>query len=289
MAKRKPGLGLRYQWLGQQLKGLREARGLKLDEVSAYLECGIGTLSRIETAQYPIRKTMLMALLEYYDVSDRGERDRIFELRDECWRKGWWDGNQDAHHDQNFMDLAWMESRSSHIRWYEPTIVPGLFQTEGYAEAAIRAFDEDAADDQVRRWVDLRMGRQSILRGEDMPTLDAIIDEAVLRRPLGGPDVMMHQLKHLITLSKRPNVSVRVVPFSAWRQPSSAGTFTLFELAGAYPDVGYSESLGGRVIIEEPAALDRFERVYASLDKAALAPSDSQAYMVNALKEIQHV
>lgn len=290
MAQRKQGLGLRYQWLGQRLKELREERGFKLEEVCAYLECSTGTLSRVETAQYPVKKPTLLALLEFYDVSDRRTREHIFELREECWRKGWWDGYSDAYYDKDFMDLAWIESRAAHIRWYEPTIIPGLLQTRDYAEVAVRAFERlDVTDEQVHRWVDLRIARQSILTDMQAPQLDVIMDEAVIRRPMGGAAVMREQLEHLAGLADRPNLSIRLVPFSAYDQPSFVGTFTIFELAGAYPDVAYAESLGGGVVVEDAASLDRFERVYAALDKAALSPSDSQAYLADAIKEIQYV
>ncbi|MBB6035477.1 transcriptional regulator with XRE-family HTH domain [Phytomonospora endophytica] len=265
---------------------MREENGHTLEYAAQYLECSTATVSRIELAQYPIKSLALKGLLDLYNVSDRKTRDFLLELREEAWRKGWWDGYGDAYDDPGFIDYPWLESRATNIRSYETMLVPGLLQTPAYAEAVIRAFDyRGSSDAQISRWVELRIERHRILTGVDATALTVIVDESALRRPIGGDAVMRAQLHRLLETSSSPNVTVLVLPFTAADQPCFVGPFTIFELPDPYPDVAHVESLAGRAFVEKSDQIDRFEHVYADLHQAALSPELSADFIANILEE----
>src|SRR5262249_43284933 len=139
------------------------------------------TVSRFESAEYPVRRADLMALLDFYTVSDKRRREALLTLREDVWRKGWWDGYADEV-DRRFIDYVWLESRAREIHTFDNTLLLGLLQTRDYAKAVIAAADFDASTEQIERWVELRMTRQGILASDDPPRLVSIVDEAVLPR-----------------------------------------------------------------------------------------------------------
>ena len=266
----KQGPTLRAQWLGQQLKELRERAGFTLRQTADFLERDPSTISRIESAEYPIRRADLMALLDFYPVSDRQSRDALLALREDIWRKGWWDGYADDV-DQRLIDYVWLESRAQTIHAFDNTFLPGLLQTGDYAREVIASADFDARTDQIDRWVELRMARQSILDGQCPPCLTSIIDEGVLRRIVGGPETAQAQLRHLVERAGQPNIEIRVLPFQSGAHTSPIGTFKILVLPEPYPDVAYAETLTGAVYVEAPH-VERLAQAYARLRNAALDP-----------------
>ena len=273
---------LRAQWLGQQLRQLREANGLMVKEAAEYVERDPGTVSRFETGVYPIRQPDLLKLLDLYGVADEHRRDALLKLSDEVWQKGWWDGYAPDLADW-FSDYVWLESRARHIQTFDNSLVPGLLQTEQYARVAITAADFDATAEQIRRWVELRMTRKAILARVDPPQLSVILDEAVLRRQVGGAEVLAAQLHHLAECATRPNMEIRVLPFSAGAHASPTGAFKLFTVEGPFPQVAHAETPQGAVYIESPDC-DRLVRAYDCLRELALEPRES-AELISALTE----
>jgi hypothetical protein len=160
-------------------------------------------------------------LLDFYTVSDKHRRDALLALREDVWRKGWWDGYADDV-DQRFIDYVWLEARAREIRTFDNTLLLGLLQTRDYARAVIEAGEFDRSQDLVDRGVELRMTRQGILTGDNPPRLTSIVDGAVLRRLIGGISVIRGQLKHLVECAERPNIEIRVLPFSAGAHASPA-------------------------------------------------------------------
>lgn len=278
------GPTLRAQWLGQQLKELRENAGITLRQAADYLERDPSTVSRFESAEYPIRRADLVALLDFYSVGDQRRREGLLTLREEVWQKGWWDGYADAV-DRRFIDYVWLESRAEEIHSFDDTLLPGLLQTQRYAEAAIRAADPDLPTEQVARAVELRIMRQQALSGDKPSQLRAILDEALLRRLVAGPDAMREQLRHLVACSERPNIEIRVLPFTAGAHASPAGAFKVFSLAEPYPDVAYAETLAGAIYVETPGAT-RFVQAYDRLQSATLTPDESAELISAAAEEI---
>lgn len=272
---------LRSQWLGQQLRDLREANGLMIKEVAEYLQRDPGTVSRFESGFYPIRRPDLMALLGLYGISDRKRRDALMTLSEDVWQKGWWDGFA-GDVVGTLVDYVWLESRAREIRSYAAIVVPGLLQTRDYADAVIRANDADKTPDQIERRLDLRIARQEVLNG-DSPRLSVILDEAVLRREVGNPDVMAAQLRHLAECSSSLAVEIRVLPFRGGTLPSVYGTFEIFRMPEPFPEVAYTETLAGAVYVESPDT-ERFTRAYDAHRNLALDSADS-AGLISATAE----
>jgi uncharacterized protein DUF5753 len=155
--------------------------------------------------------------------------------------------------------------------------------TREYAEAVITAAEWDAEPAQIARWVQLRMDRQAVLHREAPPRFTVIIDEFVLRREIGGPDVLSGQLAHLLTAAELPHVNLRVLPASIGAHASPSGYFLIFTIAEPDLDVGFAETLGGAVYVEPPGS-ERFVRVYARLLNSALGPAES-AELIRAIGE----
>jgi transcriptional regulator with XRE-family HTH domain len=278
--KQKPTL--RAQWLGQSLRELRDANGMTLARAGEFLQRNAATVSRFESGEYPIRRPDLMALLDLYGVHERRKRDGLLRLSEDVWQKGWWDGYE-PDVERQFVDFVWLESRATEIRSFDPLLVTGLLQTREYAEAVISAAEWEAEPAQIARWVQLRMDRQAVLRQETPPRFTAIIDEFVLRRDIGGPDVRGSQLAHLLATAELPHVDLRVLPASIGAHAGHKGLFQVFTIAEPDMDVGYAEAVGGAVYVEPPDS-ERFVRVYDRLLDSALGPAES-AQLIRAIGE----
>ncbi len=277
----KPKVTLRAQWLGQSLRELRDSTGMTLAQAGEFLQRNAATVSRFESGEYPIRRPDLMALLDLYGVSDRRKRDGLLRLSEDVWQKGWWDGYEEL--EQPFVDYVWLESRATTIRAFDTNLVPGLLQTREYAEAVIIAADWEAEPTQIARWVQVRMDRQAVLHREAPPRFTTIIEESVLRREIGEPDVWADQLTHLLACAELPHVDIRVLPASVGAHASPSGGFLLFTTAEPDLEVGYAETVGGAVYVEPPDS-ERFVRVYDRLLHSALEPAES-ADLIRAIGE----
>lgn len=242
----RPEPTLRAQWLGQQLRRYREAAGLTLKEAAAYLNRDSSTVSRFEAYFYPPRDNDVQELLTLYGVSSEPIRSSLRKLSMEVWQKGWWEGYaKDV--DPSIVDYAWLEARAAEIKSFNPIVVPGLLQTPAYAEAVMRAVDPDVPDEQVDRWLEVRMLRQQTLSLPRPTQFTAILDESVLRRPVGGHRVMTEQLEHLAEVALRPNIHIRVLPERLGAHAAPDGSFKLFNMPEPYPNLA---------CIETPAACD---------------------------------
>lgn len=283
MAKRHRST-LRAQWLGAQLKDLRTATAMTLDDAGEYLQRNPGTISRFESAEYPIRRGDLLALLDLYKVPQGRRRRELLALAEDVWRTGWWDGYADAV-DQQFVDYVWLEQRARKVSSYDAMIVPGLAQTPEYAEALIRnAAGPDTTEEQIDRWIELRMARQQVLDQQVPPELCVVLDESVLRRPVGSRKVACAQFARLLDLAERPSVQIRVLPLACGVHAGLDGMFMVFELPEPYPDVAYVETLAGRLYVESPET-ERFVRAYDRLWADALGPAQSTKLISAAMKE----
>ncbi len=286
MPKRKPGPTLRAQWLGQQLRALRESTGMTLRQAGEYLQRDPSMVSRFETAEYPIRRGDVLALLDLYHVSEERIRDGLLRLSDDMWRKGWWDGYVNTV-DRQYVDMPWLEARAERLRTHGAMLVPGLLQTREYAETLIRnAAAADIPEDQIGRMIELRMTRQQVLGGETPVDFAAVVDESALRRVIGGTEVLRAQLAQLGEVAERSNVEVRVIPLRRGAHAGLDGAFWLFEMPDPYPDVAYVDNLAGAVYVEEDAAVDRFRQVYHQLSAMALGSKESAALIAAVAKEL---
>ncbi|SBT38881.1 helix-turn-helix domain-containing protein [Micromonospora narathiwatensis] len=275
---------LRAQWLGQQLRALREERGMTLKLVSEHLQRDMSALGRYERADWPIRKGDVTALLDLYGFHNAAERARLLALAEEVWRTDRWDDDYGDVVDSSFIEYPWLEGRAEKITSYNTILLPGLMQTRDYAEAVIRNAEKpDVPAAKIARWVQLRLERQKVL--DRSTRVAAVLDESVLRRLVGGRRTMSAQLQHLHELALRRNVEVRVLPSSTALHAGLDGSFTLFTLPRPYPAVAYLENLAGRLYVEAPKSM-RFVHAYDRLREAALGTSESAQLIASIVEEL---
>lgn len=277
---------LRAQWLGQMLRDLREHGGLTLKDAGDYLQKDLSTVSKFELGTFPVRRGDLVALLDLYGVDDRRRREMMSELCGEVWQSGWWDKYSADEVWGSTIDFVWLEGRTRAIRSYAALSVPGLFQTAAYADALIRAANADDSEARITRWVELRLKRQQILTGEEAPALVVVLDEAALRRPIGGTAVMADQVAHLVELADREGIDIRVLPFAAGAHPSPDGAFSLLDLPEPFSTVAHVENPGGAIYLESGDA-ERLVRLYDRVQDASLTPADSAAFLAAVERDLR--
>ncbi|MGW7412072.1 helix-turn-helix domain-containing protein [Streptomyces sp. NPDC054863] len=259
--------------LGKRLQDLRERAGLTRDQAAKVLHVAPATVRRMETAEVTLKIPYVQLLLKAYGSTD-AECDAFLELTQEANRPGWWQRFHAILPDWFSMYVS-LEGAASLVRSYDPHFVPGLLQTEDYARAVMRtgAIGQTRPED-VERHVALRMQRQSLLVGPDAPTLWAIMDETVLRRPAGGPDVMRAQVDRLLDAAELPNVTLQVAEFADGPHPGTYGPAVLFRFAvPELPDMVYSEYLTGAVYLDSrPEVATHLEVMDRMAAQAATAP-----------------
>ncbi|THV30676.1 helix-turn-helix domain-containing protein [Glycomyces paridis] len=281
-----PGPSLRSQWLGEKLRELRMAKKMSLRVAGEYLQRDASTVSRYENGEYPLRKADLSALMTLYDVSDSQQRADLEQICEDAWQRDWWDSHRDDF-GKDFVNVPWLESRATRILAYQHFLVYGLFQTREYATSVITElrFGTESAN-QIARWTDLRIDRQQILTAKKAPLIEAIFEASILRRITGSLEVSRAQLKHLLELSERENLTIRFIPEESGPHKGSEGTFTLYELPEPYPAVAHVETRAGGLYVEEPRA-SIFEAVWQDLDRAALPAERSRDLIADRLKEME--
>ena len=219
----------------------------------------------------------MLAYLDLCGVDDPRRRDALKRLSRDVFQRGWWDGYSDEVAG-SLVDRIWFESRALKIHTFETVVVPGLAQTPEYAEALIRAADPAAAAEQVQRWIEVRLARQRLLTRQQPLALVTILDEAVLRRRVGGAEVMRAQLDQLVKLAAQPNVDLMVLPARTGAHASPDGAFELFEMPEPYPAVGYCLTPVGEIYVEA-TAVQRLISAYDRLRGATLGPDETLAFI----------
>lgn len=257
--------------LGSQLRKLREARGLSRDAAGYTIRASGSKMSRLELGRVSFKERDVADLLVLYGVTDADERDALLSLAGRANEPGWWHRYSDILPGW-FHAYVGLEEAASRIRTYEGHLVPGLLQTEDYARAVHRAWPGAAAAD-VERRVRLRMDRQVLLRRTDPPHLWAVIDEAALRRQVGGPEVLRAQLEHLVAMTKLPNVTVQVMPFSSGGHAAEGYPFVLFRFGEPdLPDVVYLEQLASALYLDKRDDVEHYAGVMDRLAVQAEQP-----------------
>jgi transcriptional regulator with XRE-family HTH domain len=280
------GPTVRRRRLGAELRRLRDAQSLKLEEVAERLEVAPSTLSRIETGKAPTKTAYLTAMLDLYGVEDPGARKVLIDMAREGHRKGWWSIYDDVL-PSGFDIYVGLEAEASGLRSYESDVVHGLLQTTDYALAVLREVRPRDSEELLQRGVELRMQRQRLLDQEPALDLWIILDESAVRRNIGGPAVMRRQLHHLIQASRWPNVTLQVLAFGSGAHAGLIGPFSILEFPErSDPDVAYTESLGGMIYLEKDrevrACAEAFDRMRAS----ALSPAASVELIQRAAEEL---
>jgi transcriptional regulator with XRE-family HTH domain len=239
--------------LGKRLQTLREKAGLRREDAATVLRVAPATIRRMETAEVALKIPYVQLLLKAYGIAT-DEAEAFVMLAEEANKPGWWKRFHDILPDWFSVHVS-LEGAASLIRSYEPHFIPGLLQTEDYARAILRTGSVgQIRPDEIERHVALRMERQTLLTRPDAPRLWAVLDETVLRRPVGTPAVMRAQADRLLKAATMPNVTVQIAEFASGHHPGTYGPFVLFRFAvPELPDMVYVEYLTGAVYLDERA------------------------------------
>ncbi|WP_326752956.1 helix-turn-helix domain-containing protein [Streptomyces hirsutus] len=258
----------RRRQLGADLRRLRERKGLTLEEAGARVGISKATLSRYETKEGTVKWPAVAALCREYEASDE-ERLALIELAKGAKIQGWWRSLADPIPESMNLMLT-LEDEVVREDHYACMYIPGLLQTRPYAEAVHRASEAHCPEQEVQHMVDIRMKRQELLDRQEPPHIWCVIDEAALRRQVGGSEVMRRQLEHLLTMTQRPHITVQVLPFARGAHAAAVGSFAV--LRGQTPelDVVYVDLLGGGLFMEKPQELERYKLAFEYLSAQAL-------------------
>lgn len=280
-----PGPSVRRRQLGAMLRKLRSDAGKTRKDAAAWLEIGEPTLSKIELGRQAIKGPHVRLLCQLYDV-DAGTLDTLLRLSREANQRGWWAAYRDTVPEW-FRQFVGLESDAADIWEYQAEFVPGLLQTPRYVEAITRASRPDATDEEIARAVELRRERQARFNGGEPPHLHVVTNEAVIRRIVGGPDVMHEQLDHLYDASQRQHVSLRVLPFTAGAHAAMAGSFVMMQFPEEdSPAFVYVENDRGAIYQEDPGDIVRYSLMVSQFDAMALNEDHTRAMLQRAANEM---
>ncbi|QLE74774.1 helix-turn-helix domain-containing protein [Streptomyces rectiverticillatus] len=272
--------------LGKRLHDLREKAGLSYEQAGRALDVTHATVRRMEKAEVGLKLPYVEKLLRVYGVSDAEEVEGFLALAREANRPGWWHRFRDVLPEW-FSAFVSLEGEANLIRAYEPHYVPGLLQTERYARAVLRAGMPHAPEADVERAVAVRRERQSLLTREGAPLLWAVIDETVLRRPIGGPDIMREQVARLAEATAMPNVRLQIMPFAAGPHPAMYGPFHIFRFPlPELPDIAYAENLVGASYFDQRDDVSAFLEALDRMCAQAAPAHTTEAILGGIRKEI---
>jgi transcriptional regulator with XRE-family HTH domain len=283
----RPSPTVRRRRLRYELRRLRLEHGLTIDQVQERSGGDIKapSISRWENGERSVRPTDLRLLLDIYDV--QGERrETLLTLARQAKERGWWHSYASAIPEW-FQVYVGLESEASLVHVYESELVDGLLQTADYYRSFLRTAPAAADVDEADRKIEVRLARQERLTGDDPPEYWAVLNEAVIRRVVGGADVMRKQLDHITGLSELPHVNVQVLPFSAGVHPAMDGGFRILGFPeSADPDVVYLENQAGSLYLEEEPEIDRYARMFSHLIAKALDPEESRRMIARVARDL---
>jgi transcriptional regulator with XRE-family HTH domain len=274
-----PGPTVRRRQLGRELRRLREGAGKTITEAAQWVGIKPPTVSKIENGRQAIRPTNVRLLLQLYGIG-APEADTLIRLAAEANQRGWWASYGDTVPDW-FRNFVGLEADASEINGYDSELVPGQLQTAEYAEAVILAAHPNTTRDELTRLVSFRHERQERLAGSTPPRLHFVLNEAVLRRPVGSAAAFRKQLDHLAEMTKLTHVELQVLPFSAGPHAAMGQTFRVVRFPGdeAGLDFAYLENDRGALYLERPADVDRYQTIFAQLTAGALSSSETRNFL----------
>jgi transcriptional regulator with XRE-family HTH domain len=281
-----PGLQsptVRRRRLGQELRELRDAAGLTIEEVAQRLEVSPAKISRIETGRVGVRPRDVSDLLDQYDIQGT-HRDNLLTLTREARQQGWWHSYSDVLSDKIEVWVE-LETEAKAIRLYEVQLIPGLLQTSEYARAVLRAhYRSEQSPEQIEQRVKFRMARQQLVIEQNNTPIWAVLDEAVLRRQMGPPEVMQSQYRRLLEFSEKYNITIQVLPFDAGVYSGVPGGFWMMQLAQPDPEVVVIEHRGGVLYLERSEEVAAYTHVFDRIRATAKGPEESISFITNQLK-----
>ena len=271
--------------LGTQLRRLREAAGIMPDRAGFEIRASRSKISRLENGRVKLKSRDVTDLLVLYGVTDEAVRSKFLALVIRSNVPDWWGEYNDILPGwfENYLGL---EAAAATIRSFEVQFVNGLFQTADYARAVTGLGRKNAQEDEIERWVKLRLKRQELLTRPDPPNVWSVMDEAVLRRPVGGAAVMRAQYRHLIEIAKLPHVTLQVIPFARGAHAGESGSFTVLRFEERdLPNIVYLEQLTGAFYLEQRSDVERYLEVVDEISGEALTPDETTRLIEQAARE----
>ncbi|WP_434744039.1 helix-turn-helix domain-containing protein [Micromonospora sp. SH-82] len=294
------GSALLRRYIGRRLEALRRRAGLTQEQAALKLQKGRATIARMEDGEQAVRfrDIDVKAMMEIYGATPE-ETEHLLALTAETRngrRKSWWHDRTETELPAFFGLYVSLEDSAETIRQYEVELIPGLLQTRRYAEEVHRVPADYVDDDERQRRVGVRMERQALLSRPRAPHLSVILNEAVLRRVVGGPAVMTEQLKHLLDLTARGNINIRVLPFTVGLHAGMAAStpFVLLDFPSdpmssepLEPPLAYVDTLTGALYLNKPAEFNAYQLVWEDIDRHSLNANESKKMITSALEAVR--
>ncbi|GAA2395576.1 helix-turn-helix domain-containing protein [Dactylosporangium salmoneum] len=273
--------------LGAHLRRLREAQGVSREDAGWEIRSSESKISRMELGRVGFKERDVADLLTLYGVDDPEERNRLLALARDANNPGWWHRFGDVLPGW-FQSYLGLEAAASLIRTYEVQFVPGLLQTQEYARSVVLLGHGRAKEDEIERRVELRMQRQQVLTRPDAPRLWVVVDEAALRRPIGGLDIMRGQIEALLEANTSlPNVRLQVIPFNAGGHAAAGGAFTILRFPDEdLPDVVYIEQLTSALYLDKRDDVDLYAEAMERLCVEARPPTETSKVLEEIRKDL---
>jgi transcriptional regulator with XRE-family HTH domain len=277
---------VRRRRLAAELRRIRQASKLTIEQVAETLEWSPGKVSKIENARVSVLPRDARRLLEVYGITEGSQRELLLSLARESRERGWWQQYGETVPEW-FATYVGLEAEASAIAVYQAETVPGLLQTQRYADALHRAELMNAGEEEIERHVALRMERQARLTEPDAPQLWVVLNEAVVRRVIGGRTVMHEQLVKLAEAANAPNITLQVLPFSAGAHASMDSAFSIVSFDPPTDgDIVYFEHPTCSLYLEKPGEVARYRLVYEHLRAASLSLDDSRRLLARSAEDL---
>ncbi|MEU5347505.1 MULTISPECIES: helix-turn-helix transcriptional regulator [unclassified Streptomyces] len=274
---------VRRRRLGQELRRLRELKGMTAEEVAERLLVSQSKISRLENGRRSISQRDVRDLCGVYEVEDVRIVDSLMQMAKDSRQQGWW---------HSFGDIPYsvyigLETDAASLRVYDPLVVPGLLQTRPYAESLIQGALPEAAPGDIEKRVQVRLRRQERISDPENPLrLWAVLDEAALRRTVGNKQVMIEQLEHLVEMSHVPHVTVQVIPFTMGAHPGVSGQYAILEFPDAADSsVVYIEGVTSDLYLEKANDVQKYSVMYEHLRAQALNADQSREFIADVAKD----
>ncbi|GAA3939086.1 helix-turn-helix transcriptional regulator [Streptomyces gulbargensis] len=273
---------VRRRRLGQELRKLREAKGMTAEQVAERLLVSQSKISRLENGRRSISQRDVRDLCGVYEVEDEHMVNSLMQMAKDSRQQGWWH----AFGDIPYSVYIGLETDAESLRVYEPQVIPGLLQTHAYAEAVISGALPESTPAEIEKRVTVRTRRQERIRDEERPLrLWAVIDEGALRRVVGGKQLMVEQLEHLIEQSHLPHVTVQVLPFEMGAHPGISGQYSILEFPDASDSsVVYIEGVTSDLYLEKAPDVAKYSLMYEHLRAQALNVEQTREFIAKQAK-----
>ncbi|MEO3746937.1 helix-turn-helix transcriptional regulator [Plantactinospora sp. B5E13] len=277
-----PSPTIRARRLRRELRRIRDRAGLIAEDVAAGLGWHRTKVIRIELGHSRVTLNDVQNLLTLYKATDE-EQESLTALARQARQKGWWNAYGDVLPD----DYVGFEAEAESISTFQSLYIPGLLQTEEYARAIIRAGRSTADPDEIDRRVAARTARKALLSRDTPPNLWIVLDEAALRRVVGGPDVMRAQVARLIEACARPTIEIQILPFAAGAHAAMGGPFTILDYAEPTldPTIVYVDNDATTALLEEEEQVTRHRLIFDHLRAKALDPDKAGDFLARVAKE----